>query len=56
MSSNVLLKILNFRENKNSYSVSERKKMISSYRADLHSRVVKAGNVLEDLIDEINNS
>ena len=56
MSSTILLKILNFRENKNSYNIEERKKMIDSYRADLCGRIAKAGNVLEDVIDSFNNT
>tara|TARA_R110002049_G_scaffold272442_1_gene449992 strand:+ start:227 stop:397 length:171 start_codon:yes stop_codon:yes gene_type:complete len=56
MSSNVLLNILNFKENKESYSLEERKKIVKSYRIDLGKTFTKAGNVLESVIDSLNNA
>lgn len=55
MSSNVLLKILNYRDNKESYSVTERKKLIIAYRIELSKKITSAADVLENVIDRLNN-
>jgi hypothetical protein len=55
MSYNVLVKILNFRENKISLSIDERKELIGAYRKDLKDALINSVDVLEGVIDKINN-
>ena len=54
MSSNVLLKILNYRQNKKHYSLQERSELIASYRSDLCKKMSRVGDVLEGVIDRLN--
>lgn len=55
MNDDLLLKILNYRANKISYSVTERKTLLKSYRVDLQKKLLKSANLLEGIIDKINN-
>lgn len=54
MSHNILVKILNFRNNKDLYNLSERESLIRSYRGDLQNKVKKTAHVLEGVIEQIN--
>lgn len=55
MSNNVLKKIINFNQNKTSFNLKERKDLIDSFRFELEKKLIKSGDVLEDIIDHLNN-